>query len=466
MADQNIALGVQVPDAFKPISGMLNFAAQAQALKNAQQEYERGGIKLTQERALQQPTIEKVIAESDTAKTGAKSAAFKLAGDQAAKAMEFVGGYAQDPRINDPEGAIQVAKELRERMIASGVPESQAEWQTSQISSRAHQPGAVAQLIQNAIRQNAGAASQASVINAPLTPLSTGGGIQLTQTQPGAPGGAGPVGPAMPTTLPPGSVETTETGPDKQQYIVTRSANGTILGTRPLAGGPSGGTGGGPGMPKFGPGDAEEIPALTEHRTAARNALAQAPDLHQNNRGILDEIDKVSTGQVGPYLQKVFGVLGIGGAGLDSAEKRASAYDLLGKYLERNAIQTAQSMGPHTNSGLEAVRAAQGSTAYNPTAIKKITKLIDANVTGSEAYQPGLEKAIAADPQRGVLATRDYQQAWGQNYDPRIPMLANAKKAGDRAGYDEILKSMSLAERNELAMKARNLDKLSRDGRL
>jgi hypothetical protein len=48
MADQNIALGVQVPDAMKSISGMLNFANQAQSLKSAQQAYKAGSADLKQ----------------------------------------------------------------------------------------------------------------------------------------------------------------------------------------------------------------------------------------------------------------------------------------------------------------------------------------------------------------------------------------------------------------------------------
>ncbi len=167
------------------------------------------------------------------------------------------------------------------------------------------------------------------------------------------------------------------------------------------------------------------------------------------------------------WLSKAFN----SATGLNSltAEQKASAYDLLGKYLERNALQTAQTMGPHTNSGLDTVKAAQGSTAYNPTAIAKVTKLVDANVTGTEAYQPGLEKAIANSGGQGVLAVRPYQQAWGQNYDPRIPMLANAKKAGDKAEFDDIIKSlggMNSAAYKELMGKARNLDRLSTTGGL
>lgn len=238
----------------------------------------------------------------------------------------------------------------------------------------------------------------------------------------------------------------------------TKDAFGNVQGVTAT---PTGGT------PQMAPGDAQELPALVEHRTAARAAIANAPDLHQNARGILDEIDKVTaTGQAGPALQKINSLLGTKFGG---REEQASSFDLLGKYLERSALQTAQTMGPHTNSGLETVKAAQGSTAYNPTAIKKITKLVDANVTGTEAYQPGLEKAISAAGPQGVLATRQYQQQWGQNYDPRMMLIFNATKSGDKDTVKDVVKSLGGVDSRaykEFVQKTKNIEALSQNGRL
>lgn len=476
MADQNIALGVQVPDAMKSISGMLNFVQQAQNLQTSRQDFERGGVTLERERALLKPAIEQGVAAASTATTGAARSKFQLQGEQQSAAMRIAGGLNGDPRIksNDPDKVIEALLEARDQMIASGVPRQAAEWQTSQLISKAHQPGAVPQLIINAIRQNQDAAGQAANVNPPVSLVNTGGALHPAQLQPLAPGGMQPGGQPIPLTISPGETQTVGVGPGGANQVIEKAPAGNVTGifAPPSGAGPAAAPGApplGPRMPQFQPGDVQELGPLTEHRTAARAALAQAGDLHQNNRGILEEIDKVQTGVVGPSLQRMFGAMGIGGAGFDSAEKRASAYDLLGKYLERNALQIAQTMGPHTNSGLETVKAAQGSTAYNPTAIKKITKLIDANVTGTEAYQPGLEKAIESSGGHGVLAIRQYQQQWGQNYDPRIPMLANAKKAGDREEYDAIMKTLggprSVAFQ-DLARKAANLDRLSTQGRL
>lgn len=293
------------------------------------------------------------------------------------------------------------------------------------------------------------------------------GGEQLPTVSTPSVGAAAPTievgksGTGVANTLPPGAVETTEIGPDKNSYIVTRGANGTILGTRPLAG-QNGGTGGTGNMPRFAPGDQDAIPVLEGERTSARNMLSSAPIAHTTNRGILEEIDKVSTGTIGPTLQKLFSTLGIA---TDTAEQRASSYDLVGKYLERNAIEAAKSMGPHTNAGLESAIKANGSVTYNPTAIKKLTRLNDAIVSGAEMYQPGLEKAIAADPQRGVLAKREFDQAWAQNFDPRIMEIQSASKSGDTKTIAEIRKQLGPDGIKELVRKADALERLSQSGK-
>lgn len=225
----------------------------------------------------------------------------------------------------------------------------------------------------------------------------------------------------------------------------------------------------GAGIPQLQPGDKEAIPGLSAERESARTQLNSAPLLHETNRGILSEIDKVSaTGAAGPALQRLNSVLG-GVLDFSDKEKAASSYDLVGKYLERNALQAAASMGPQTNAGLEAQIKANGSLTYNPTAIKQITKLNDAIVSGTEAYQPGLEKAIAANPQQGVLVKRQFDQQWAQNFDPRIMMIYNASKSGDKAEVNRIINQMggknSVAV-GELMKKAQNLHILSQNGHL
>lgn len=300
----------------------------------------------------------------------------------------------------------------------------------------------------------------------------TGGQIQPTVTTPAVGGNAPSVqvgtGPATTVTLGPGSLESTETDSLGNKYIVTRSPQGTILGTRPL-GASGNGTGTGSGPFRQQPGDAQSIPVLEAERNQARNSLSSAPIAHTTNQGILHEIENViSTGQTGAFAAKVASITGATPVGSTEAERAASAYDLIGKYTERNALEAAKAMGPGTNMGLEAAIKANGSAQYNPTALKKITKLNDAIVSGVEAYQPGLEKAIAGAP-NGVLAKRDFDQKWAQNFDPMIMMLNNAQKSGDKAEVADIMKQLGgagSAKAKELLQKARNLDRLSQEGKL
>lgn len=482
MPDYGFIAQPQQQDSFKRIGEMLGVARGATELQKSRatmeadiaqrkSESEKAGIETGVARETAAPRISTAQSTAKSAETAAAHARFKLEGDQATTGLNEAAGLFKDLRIvnSDPEGTVTALAEARDRMIAKGVPKEKAEWLTSSLMAQAHNPGAVYRSLQNVIQANAGAGTQAGVVNAPLSVLSTGATLQPFQPQPGAPGGAGPQGAAIPVTMGPGAVETTERGPDGNTYIVQRSPQGTILNTRPLsqAGAPRGGAGGPPRMPSYTPEDQVTRPVLEGERTVARNVLSSAPISHETNRGILRELDNaIATGTPGPALAKLSSVLGLKWG---TAEEKASSYDLIGKFTERNALEAAKAMGPGTNAGLEAAIKANGSAAYNPTALKKITKLNDAIVSGAEAYQPGLEKAIAANPERGVLVKREFDQAWAQNFDPRIMEIANAAKAKDAKAIDDILKQVGgrgSAGANELIKKARAIESLSTMGRL
>jgi hypothetical protein len=277
--------------------------------------------------------------------------------------------------------------------------------------------------------------------------VSTGGGLQPTVTSPSVAGSAPsitPVGQAIPLTLPPTTPIVTPAG--QPGYL----NNGQFVAS---------------GLK---PEDAAAMPTLVAEREQARTMLSGAPLAHTTNRGILEELDKViSTGQTGGIIARASSIFGAIPGNTD-AEKAASAYDLIGKYTERNALEAAKSMGPGTNAGLEAAIKANGSAAYNPTALRTITKLNDAIVSGTEAYQPGLEKAIASSP-NGIIAKRQFDQQWAQNFDPRVMMIYNAAKSGDKAEVDNILKSVGGPGSKgaaDLARRAHNIQQLSQQGHL
>ncbi len=285
------------------------------------------------------------------------------------------------------------------------------------------------------------------------------GGVQPIQTNPNAPQGVGPVGPEIAQGIP-----------------LSERSN---VGTNPLTGGPTVVNKNGQGqvtgitnaptqnvyVPQ--PGDAQALPGLQAERDAARQQFTNAALQHTNNQIVLQNIDNVgATGVAGQAFRNIASAFGFNPG---DAKDPATAYDMVGKGLERSALQAAQSMGPQTNAGLAAQVAANGSTHYTPTAIKEITKLNDAIVTGSQSYQPGLERAIAADPSKGVFAKRDYDQQWGANFDPRIYQMYNAAKSGDTQTVNSIVNSLggkNSAQFQSLMQKAANLQKLTNTGSL
>lgn len=286
-----------------------------------------------------------------------------------------------------------------------------------------------------------------------------GGGAQAYNTNPYSATPMGAVGPETAQGVPLDQRQTVGTNPiTGGQTVISKSGAGQITSiTNPPTQGVY--------VPQ--PGDAQALPVLQAERDASRVAYTNAGLQHTNNQIVLNNIDNVAaTGVAGPAFRNIASAFGLrAGDATDSA----TAYDMVGKGLERSALQAAQSMGPQTNAGLAAQVAANGSTHYTPAAIKEITKLNDAIVSGTQAYQPGLERAIAANPSAGVFAKREFDQAWGANFDPRIFQLYNAQKSGDAATVKSIISELGgkdSAQFKALMNKAAKLNQLSNAGSL
>jgi len=498
MADP-VALGIQTPDSFKTIGSMLNFANQSQNLQRGNIDLQQNQIKLQERKGIQDlfsnprqfmkadgtPDYDKIIFDVTKAapttgpefipkiiqgfkdSAAAQQTLNTLKGDELKRVGEFTASLGDLPPMEAfkrLQGLGEQSPNLAPAIKAFGTVLQGAANDPAKFKETALQIG---RSVQSLAEQRASMTPTPLQVNGPTENRA----INI-QPQAAAVGSTIP-GSVAPRGVGPENIEEIIEGPDGNKYIRTKAQNGTILGTRPLAGGPQGGTGNASGapasIPYVTPEDAASRGPLEAQRNAARDAFVKQQDLRQNVRGVLSEIDQVSaTGNTGPFFQKINSALG-GALEWGTAEKRASSYDLVGKYLERIAIDQAQGMGPHTNAGLESAKVASGSVGYNPTAIKKLAKLIDANAAGVQAYQPGLEKAIDSHPQKSVLAKRDFDQAWGKNYDPRIMMIQNASQTGDRAAIDDILKQVggkNSQGARDLIQKARNIEALSTTGRL
>jgi hypothetical protein len=288
-----------------------------------------------------------------------------------------------------------------------------------------------------------------------ITSTGPNGGVQVSNINPLSATPVGPVGPEIAQGIPLGERSQLTTNPVSGGLaVVNRGGNGQITGvTNPPT----------QNVYNPSPGDLQAIPGLSAEREQARQAYANAPSAHTNNQLVLQNIDNVAA--TGPLGQKARNALSV--FGLDANSDAATAYDLVGKGLERSALQAAQSMGPNTNAGLDAQIKANGSLSYTPAAIKEVTKLNDALTTGVQAYQPGLERAIAADPAKGVIAKRQFDQQWGANFDPNIFKYYNAIKSGDSTEQQAIVKQLGGLNSpgyNAMMKKAQALQQLSNTG--
>lgn len=285
-------------------------------------------------------------------------------------------------------------------------------------------------------------------------PQYMGTGGELTDVNPLTAGGSGG---KIPLTLPPGaSIVTDQTG---AQFVLNPQTNQVT----PVGGGraPSGGPA--PSMPPGRTfkqptyaGQAEDI-ANYQHEVAnTRSAADQAPANRNIFQHVLKLADQTNTGPLVSFLQNN----PIGG------QVFGDNYQELGKYLEKNAIANMQAMGgPPSDARLSAAVAANGSTKFNPRALKAVTQFNYATNTGLERYRQGLDKAIGTKEQ-DYSKLPEFKAQWARNFDIDAFRLENAVADGDTAAQKEILAGMNKERRAEVARKMKNLDALSETGHL
>lgn len=482
--DTSIPLQSKAPNSMQSLSSLLGVAQNALAYKKSQQTFDADVAQRQAESSTAQssaavnaatvtPRIQQQAAQTETAQTGAAAAKFGLQKDFMGTALQTAAGLTQDPRIApgpnySDEAAASAINEAEQQMIAKGVPPVQAKMATAPLYMQVHTPGAVQQMLKNTITGGMSPQGQAGAI-APSGPQ-VGNGIQTgyVNTNPlAAPVGSPIAGTTQTQLVPLGQQQGAGTDVNGNPVVTHRDAYGNIQAPTTMPGSnaapqisfPAGESGATKG-------------ALEQEALNAKNTAMAAPGMHANNQGILHELNNVAaTGSAGQLIAKTASILGVApGAipGATEAEKAASAYDLIGKYTERNALQAAAAMGPGTNAGLEAQIKANGSAAYNPTALKTVTRLNDAVVTGSEKYAQGLQQAIDSGG-KGVFAKRQFDQQWAQNADVNTLRFLNASKTGDQEEVQNVLKAVGgpgSTGAKKLAQQLQNLQSLTTKGSL
>lgn len=283
-------------------------------------------------------------------------------------------------------------------------------------------------------------------------PEYTATGSKLTQTNPNAAAGSD-----ITLDLPPGaSLVTDQTG---AQFVLNPQTNTVtpVGGGRAPSGGPAPNT-----PPRRGfkqpdyAGQNEDI-ANYQHEVANTRAAADAAPANRNIfQHILNLADETNTGPLVSYIQNN----AIGG------QVFGDNYQELGKYLEKNAIANMQAMGgPPSDARLSAAVAANGSTKFNPKALKAVTQFNYATNTGLERYRQGLDKAVGLKEQ-DYTKLPQFKSDWAKNFDIDAFRLENAVADGNTSAQREILDGLTPARRKEVARKMKNLDTLAQTGSL
>lgn len=443
--DPTIALGAKAPDPMQNLSGLLNVANGAQTFRQNQQKTQQGSIDLQERQGVQSvladpsnytdqdgnidfnralPAVMRVapttgmkyvqdLMTAQKQQVDAKQSLNNLTTDVRTQAGKVLYGIPLDAPPEVVNGTIDA---LSSQYKGGGT------YFNTLKSGYAHalQQGKGPDFIANAAKTTMPPQTQQTMASGNLAFVGTNQGTQPFQTQVGA---ATPVGPVGKPMAPPNQVVQS---PQNRTVIVNP---GTGQSSEPQSA---------PNTPpvNFPPNEsAETWKDFQGQRDAARQAAVSAPVMHDINRTIVAEANKgFSTGALGALTQKVASATGY----QLGPNESATDYNVLGKMLERSALTAAQSMGPHTNAGLEASVRANGSLEYTPKALKKIAYLNDALTSGAELYNQGLERAISNSP-NGVFAKRDFDAQWGKVATPQALRLKNAVDNGNQEEIQNIL---------------------------
>lgn len=390
--------------------------------------------------------------QGKTQQLESKRTLVSLRNDQRAAFAEMLGGLRSDQDVAEdtPKGRQKVTDamvQFGEMYGEDTLPVLSAYAAPTQKAPKGRLSDAL-----RAIQMQAQSVSQQLAAQAP-TYVDTG--ANLLQSNPNAAAGR----PVIPKSIAPGASVFTDarTGNpyrvDAQTGATADLGGGGIAPTAP----PSA-----PARPSsmpapFYPGQAHDIGNQQQEVDATRKQADTAPANRNIFRHILELADDTSTGPLVKFLQDTK----VGG------QVFGDNYQELGKYLEKNAIANMTAMGgPPSDDRLHAAVLANGSTAFNPKALKAVTEFNYATNTGLERYRQGMDAAVGTSGAIDYGKLPAFKAAWAKNFDIDAFRLENAVADGDVKQQKAILADLSPARRKEVAAKMANLDTLSETGKL
>lgn len=323
-------------------------------------------------------------------------------------------------------------------------------------------PGKLGQVLQNIQLQATSASDQASR----QAPQYANTGAELRQTNPYAQAGQAPG--SVPLTISPGEQATVVVDQLGNQYEMRRDDRGNIVNTRPLGGrgGGGGAPGAGGGSPQgpahFGPGERASIEQQAESNfrnvDATRIAASLAPQQ-------LDQIDKalhiskqVTTG--GDWASKranIESTLASFIPGLSAASDDATKLQLLDKFAERIAADSARVLGANasTDAARESITRQNANIGYTPKAVQEVLKYAKAQTMAMGAKGDAQEAWLKKEG-NGITKAHEFETTWRQAYDPRLFQLESLDPTERRA----FAKKLTDKDKREMADKLKLLREL------
>jgi hypothetical protein len=365
----------------------------------------------------------------------AKQSLIGLTNDQRKVFGEMVGALRSDPDVinSTPEGQQKLQQALGQYITMYG-PDVENVVKAYAAPLMKAPPGKIGQVLQNIQLQATSASEQASR----QAPQYTNTGGQLQQTNPYAQQGQAPGN--IPLTIAPGQQSQMVQDPIGNPMEQRRDARGNIIGVTPLA-----------GMPTFGPGERQSLEQQAEANTQAVVTNRLAAQLAPQQLDQIDKALKISTdvstggGDLARSRAKWESALASVLPGLDTAVDDATKLQMLDKYLERIAADSARVLGANaaTDAARDSIARQNASTGYTRDAVQSVLEYAKAQTMAMAAKGDAQEKWLKKEGNK-ITTQHEFETLWRQSYDPLLFQL-------DAMSEDKKKKAVSKLDANRRA---------------
>lgn len=475
--DASIPLSARKPDAMGKLSDLLNMQRAAIAVQADKTALEAAQQTQRQRAALAQFDWSKLVGDDGTIDLNKimDSGLREAAGDQFPQALqqaaqikqqqlaakqalvgltdaqrqsfaEMVGALRSDPEVvaGTPEGRQKMTQAIGQYAMMYG-PDVENVVKAYAAPLMNAPEGRIGQVLQN-IQLQATSASEQATRQAPQY-QSTGG--ELRNVNPYAQIQQAPA--TIPLTIAPGQQSQVMTDVLGNPYEQRRDPRGNITAVRPLE-----------GPQHFTPGERQSLEQQAEanFRNVEANRIAASLAPQQ-----LDQIDKalkisesVSTGGGSEFARKRANIESAISAilpGFDTAVDDATKLQMLDKYLERIAADSARVLGANasTDAARESIARQNASTGYTRDAVQSVLEYAKAQTMAMAAKGDAQEKWLKENK---ITNHHEFETKWRQAYDPLLFQL----KAASPAKQEKMRKALTPEQKARLREKLKLLREL------